>query len=83
MLYADLPLAFLGLEFILRVRENSLKALRLCIAYSQCAVIQDVVGWESADMVNRYDDTDKDDRFEKYFGAEGIRKVEAGSLEKI
>lgn len=46
-------------------------------------VIQDVVGRESADMVNRYDDTEKDDRFEKYFGAEGIRKVEAKSLEQL
>lgn len=38
------------------------------------AVIQDVIGWDSADMVNRYDDTDKDERFEKYFGVDGVRR---------
>jgi len=47
------------------------------------AVIQDIVGWESADMVNRYDDTEKDERFEKYFGADGINKVKATRLEEL
>lgn len=47
------------------------------------SVIQDVIGWDSADMVNRYDDTDKDERFEKYFGADGIKKVRVAKLEEL
>lgn len=47
------------------------------------SVIQDVIGWDSADMVNRYDDTDKDERFEKYFGADGIKKVKVTRLEEL
>lgn len=46
-------------------------------------VIQDIVGWESADMVNLYDDTSKDDRFDKYFGAGGLKRVPQTSLEDI
>lgn len=47
----------------------------LLISYDiPSAVIQDIIGWDSADMVNRYDDTDKDDRIQKYFGAEGIKR---------
>lgn len=47
------------------------------------AVIQDVIGWDSADMVNRYDDTEKDERFEKYFGIEGIKEVKPTKLEEL
>lgn len=46
-------------------------------------VIQDLIGWESADMVTRYDDTEKDDRFEKYFGAIGIKRVQPTTLDEI
>lgn len=46
-------------------------------------VIQDLMGWDSADMVNRYDDTEKDSVFEKYFGSSGIKKVKEGSLEDL
>ena len=47
------------------------------------AVIQDVVGWDSADMVNRYDDTEKDERFEKYFSVDGIKEVKPTKLEEL
>lgn len=47
------------------------------------SVIQDVIGWESADMVNRYDDTEKDESFEKYFGTDGINKVKSTRLEEL
>ncbi|MCD8290014.1 MAG: tyrosine-type recombinase/integrase [Prevotella sp.] len=46
-------------------------------------VIQDILGWESADMVNVYNDTTADFKFDKYFGAEGIKTVEAKSLKDI
>ena len=47
------------------------------------SVIQDIIGWESADMVKIYDDTPREEQFEKYFGAEGIKKVEQTSLENL
>ena len=47
------------------------------------SVIQDIIGWDSADMVNRYDDTEKDQRFEKYFGSDGIKKIKSTRLEEL
>lgn len=47
------------------------------------SVIQNIVGWESADMVALYDDSPKDAQFDKYFGAEGIRMVKQTSLEDL
>ena len=44
------------------------------------SVIQDVVGWESADMVKIYNDTSTEASFEKYFGKDGIKNVRASSL---
>ena len=32
-------------------------------------VVQDVIGWDSADMVKVYDDTPTEEQFEKYFGS--------------
>lgn len=47
------------------------------------SVVQSIVGWESTDMVNLYDDTPRDELFDKYFGEEGIRKVKTASLEEL
>lgn len=47
------------------------------------SVIQDVIGWESSDMIRIYDDSPKDQKFEKYFGGDGIKTVENGSLEEL
>lgn len=47
------------------------------------SVVQGVIGWDSADMVNIYDDTDKDERLEKYFGAEGIKRIKPSTLEEL
>lgn len=46
-------------------------------------VIQDILGWESADMVNVYNDTTVDYKFDKYFGADGIKKVKQKKLDEI
>lgn len=46
-------------------------------------IIQDVQGWASSDMVRIYVDTDSEKQFEKYFGSEGIKKVEQTSLEDL
>lgn len=46
-------------------------------------VIQTIVGWDSADMVNLYVDTSADESIGKYFGADGIKKIEQKSLNDI
>lgn len=47
------------------------------------SVVQDIIGWDSADMVKIYDDTPTEDHFDKYFGEEGIKKVEQKSLDDL
>lgn len=47
------------------------------------SVIQDLIGWESADMCRLYCDTSVDAKFGKYFGKEGIKQVEEGTLSDI
>lgn len=44
------------------------------------SVIQDIVGWDSAEMCRLYTDTSVDAKFGKYFGEDGIKTVETGSL---
>lgn len=44
------------------------------------SVIQNMIGWESADMVALYDDSPKNAQFDKYFGSEGIKKISQTSL---
>lgn len=44
------------------------------------SVIQDIIGWESADMCRLYIDTEVDVKFAQYFGEEGIKQVEQKSL---
>ena len=47
------------------------------------SVVQDIIGWDSADMVKIYDDTPSEEQFEKYFGAEGIKEVKQSSLSDL
>ena len=44
------------------------------------SVIQEIVGWDSADMVKLYDDTSTDETLGKYFNEDGIMQVEVGTL---
>lgn len=46
-------------------------------------VIQDIVNWESADMVNLYTDISADENIGKYFDENGIKKVESKSLNEL
>ena len=43
-------------------------------------VIKDIVGWSDVGMVDVYRDIEAEDTFDKYFGAEGIKKVEQKGL---
>ncbi len=47
------------------------------------SVIQEIVGWESSDMVRLYNDQTAESQFDKYFGAEGIKSVKQSSLVEL
>ena len=47
------------------------------------SVIQEIVGWDSAEMVKIYKDIDTDEQLGKYFDENGIKQVETGSLDKL
>lgn len=47
------------------------------------SVIKQIVGWDSVEMVSVYNDTEAEETFNKYFGAEGIKQVNSGSLEDL
>ena len=46
-------------------------------------VIQDIINWESADMVSLYTDISADENIGKYFDENGIKQVESKSLSDI
>ena len=46
-------------------------------------VIQDIINWESADMVNLYTDISADENIGKYFDENGIKQVSSKSLSEI
>lgn len=46
-------------------------------------VVQDIIGWQSSDMVGIYDDRSKDTMIEKYFGDGGIKQVEQKGIEDL
>lgn len=47
------------------------------------SVIKDILGWESLEMVSVYKDLDSDEEIGKYFDENGVKAVEAGSLDKL
>lgn len=46
-------------------------------------VIKDIFGWSDVSLVDVYSDIEAEDTFDKYFGAEGIKKVEQKGLEDL
>ena len=46
-------------------------------------VIKEIIGWTSLEMVAVYVDSSADDEIGKYFGEDGIKKVEVKSLEQL
>lgn len=47
------------------------------------SVVQEIVGWDSADMVNLYDDRDSDETLAQYFDENGIKKIDQKGLNEI
>ena len=46
-------------------------------------VIQDIVGWDSADMVNLYVDTSADASIGQYFDENGIKDIKQGTIQNL
>ena len=46
-------------------------------------VIQDIINWESADMVTLYTDISADENIGKYFDENGIKQVETKSFNDL
>jgi integrase len=46
-------------------------------------VIQDMIGWESADMVRKYIDTTAEEKFDLYFDANGIKPMKQTELSEL
>lgn len=55
----------------------------LCKANIPASVIKDIVGWESTNMVDIYNDTEVDDEIGKYFDQDGIKQVEKKGLSDL
>ena len=47
------------------------------------SVVQEIVGWESADMVNLYNDTTTEETLSKYFDENGIKNIGVGNLNEL
>jgi len=47
------------------------------------SIIQDIIGWESSDMVRLYKDISADEQFEKYFDENGIKEIKKTSLSDL
>lgn len=55
----------------------------LCQANIPSSVIKDIIGWESTNMVDLYNDTEVDDEIGKYFSEDGIKQVEQKTLKDL
>lgn len=47
------------------------------------SVVQEIVGWESADMVNLYNDTTTEETLARYFDENGIKDIETVNLNEL
>lgn len=73
---------FLGVPFYWHCLRH-LFTTRLSESNIPDSVIQDIIGWESADMCRLYCDTSADAKLGKYFDEDGIKTVEKKSLSDI
>lgn len=80
--WADQFTKFLGVDFYFHcLRHNFTTGLSQ--SNIPASVIKDIVGWANVAMVEVYDDTDVDDKLEKYFDTNGIKKVDKKGLEDL
>lgn len=47
------------------------------------SVVQEIVGWDSADMVNLYNDTSTEETLAQYFDENGIKDIKQGNLANL
>lgn len=73
---------FLGVDFYFHSCRHNITS-RLAKHNIPDSVIADMIGWSSIEMVKRYNDNPADEAFNQYFGSEGIKKVEQGTVNNI
>ena len=47
------------------------------------SIVQQIIGWDSIEMIKVYDDRDTSEMLEQYFGEEGIKKTEKKTLSDL
>lgn len=72
----------LGIEFYWHSCRHFFNTM-LCQANIPASVIKDIIGWESTDMVDLYNDTEIDDEIGKYFNEDGIKQTEVKTLKDL
>jgi integrase len=80
--WADQFSKYLGIDFYFHCMRHNFTT-GLSAANVPASVIKEIIGWESIDMVNLYDDTEIDDKLEKYFDENGVKKIEKKELSDI
>ncbi len=80
--YAETFSKILGLDFYWHSCRHFFTTA-MCKSNVPSSIIKDVVGWESVQMVDIYDDTEVDDELGKYFSADGIKKTEKKDLSDL
>jgi site-specific recombinase XerD len=74
---------FLGVDYYWHCMRHNF-CTSLALAKIPDAIIQDIIGWSSSDMLKIYKDIEVDDQLGEYFGEDGIKEnIKSGSLDKL
>ena len=72
----------MGKDFYMHSMRHAL-VTRFLRAGIPSEVVKDILGWSDISLVSVYSDLDEEESFSKYFGAEGIKKVETKNLNEL
>jgi integrase len=80
--WADQFSKYLGVDFYFHCMRHNFTT-GLSSANIPASVIKEIIGWENVSMVDLYDDNEIDDKLDKYFDENGIKKIEKKGLEEL
>lgn len=80
--YADVFSKDMGISFYFHALRHNFTTELLKAGLPE-AVVQQIVGWSSLDMVVHYDDREKDELLADYFSEEGIKQKEVKGLSDL
>lgn len=72
----------MGKDFYMHSMRHAL-VTRFLRAGIPSEIVKDILGWSDISLVSVYSDLEEEESFSKYFGAEGIKKVENKSLNDL